>query len=149
MHAAPARRESAVVNGHVRLEAGKFHASLGYAALPLPSAAVLLVIVEPGADIGSFAALEAIVLFAIFVFFFLVGEVFGVDFLPVADFLDLQDGAGEAFAVDAVFFGEGYAEVADARVVEVLAATEVADVPGCSAGVVFSFALGWSVSVYM
>lgn len=88
-------------------------------------------------------------LFAIFVFFFLVGEVFGVDFLPVADFLDLQDGAGEAFAVDAVFFGEGYAEVADARVVEVLAATEVADVPGCSAGVVFSFALGWSVCVYM
>lgn len=137
MHAAPARREAAVVDGHIALQARELHAALGDSALPLPRASVALFIVDPRANVRALLAFQPLVCLAVFVVPFDGRECGGRDFFPVCDVLDLQHGAGEALAVDAVDGGEGYAEVADARIVEVLAAALVADVPGVVAGVVF------------
>jgi hypothetical protein len=69
----------------------------------------------------------------------LIGKILDRDLLPVAEFCELYDWPCETFAA-LVFGAEGNAEVADTRVVEVLPPADIAYVPTCTSGVVFSLA---------
>lgn len=59
------------------------------------------------------------------------------DLPPIVNVLDLEDRSGQAFTLtSSVLLRKGNAEVADARVIEVLAATNKADIPAGASRVI-------------
>lgn len=132
---------------HVRIETLKVLPTFGNTAEPLPGAAfvrLFVALVAQTADIRTLVAADAIVRLAPVIVGSVAGKVTDGYGHPVANIGELQDRSGEAFAFT-VSGSKCYAEVANARVGEVLAPSKIAYVPACLANVVFLYT--WSLSV--